>query len=152
MAASPQTQPAVPPGAPGRTRGQLASEIADGLVGLWRERSGPGPRRARAHVTDAHVTCLFEGTLTPAERTPLESGRVELVRSGRDEFRASLQGEAVALVERVTGRLVVAALGDSLAEPDHAAQVFVLGQEQPSATTGPGADAVALRAAAANPE
>jgi len=127
MAAEPQPIPVVP----GRTRGQLASEIADGLVKLWRERSGTGPRRARAHVTDAHVTCLFEGTLTPAERTLVHRGRTDLVRAQREELRASLHVEAVALVERVTGRLVLAALGDSLAEPDHAVQVFVLGQAAP---------------------
>jgi anti-anti-sigma factor len=135
MAAEPHLPPVAPPPAtvPGRTRGQLASEIADGLVRLWRERSGTGPRRARAHVTDSHVTCLFEGALTPAERTLTARGRADLVRAQRDELRASLQAEAVALVEQVTGRRVVAALGDSLAEPDHAAQVFVLGGARPLA-------------------
>src|SRR3954452_4616289 len=136
MAASPQTQPGVPPGAPGRTRGQLASEIADGLVQLWRERSGTGPRRARAHVTDAHVTALFEGTLTPAERTLVARGRGALVRAQREELRASLEREAIALVERVTGHPVVAALGDALVEPDHATQVFVLGPALPEPPPG----------------
>jgi anti-anti-sigma factor len=131
MATSPQTPPAVPPGAPGRTRGQLAAEIADGLVQLWRERSGTGPRRARAHVTDAHVTALFEGTLTPAERTLVARGRAGLVRAQREELRASMEAEATALVERVTGHPVVAALGDALVEPDHATQVFVLGPPLP---------------------
>src|SRR5215213_3896527 len=140
MAASPQSTPVVPPAVPGRTRGQLASEIADGLVKLWRERSGAGPRRARAHVTDGHVTVLFEGTLTPAERTLAARGRHELVRAQRDELRASLQGEATALVERVTGRLVVAAMGDVLVEPDHATQVFVLG----TALSDPSPDVAAV--------
>jgi anti-sigma B factor antagonist len=134
MAAEPHTPPVPPPATvPGRTRGQLASEIADGLVKLWRERSGTGPRRARAHVTDSHVTCLFEGTLTPAERTLAARGRADLVRAQRDELRASLQGEAIVLVEQVTGRRVVAALGDSVVEPDHAVQVFVLGGPRPVA-------------------
>jgi anti-sigma B factor antagonist len=135
MAAEPHT-PVAPPLVPGRTRGQLASEIADGLVKLWRDRSGTGPRRARAHVTDTHVTVLFEGTLTPAERTLVGRGRHDLVRGQREELRASLQGEGVALVERVTGRLVVASLGDALIEPDHAVQVFVLGQASPAGGAG----------------
>lgn len=139
MASSPQSQPAVPPAVPGRTRGQLASEIADGLVQLWRERSGTGPRRARAHVTDAHVTVLFEGTLTPAERTLVARGRAGLVRAQREELRASLEEEARALVERVTGHAVVAVLGDALVDPDHATQVFVLGPPP-----DPGAAAAAL--------
>jgi anti-anti-sigma factor len=130
MAADPGTPPAAPPASPpvagGRTRGQLASEIADGLVRLWRERSGTGPRRARAHVTESHVTCLFEGTLTPAERTLAARGRADLVRRQRDELRASLERDAIALVERVTGRPVAAALGDARVDPDFAAQVFVL--------------------------
>jgi anti-sigma B factor antagonist len=135
MATEPPTTPVAPPaGVPGRTRGQLASEIADGLVRLWRERSGTGPRRARAHVTDSHVTCLFEGTLTPAERTLAARGRADLVRAQRDELRASLQAEAIVLVEQVTGRRVLAALGDSVVEPDHAVQVFVLGGQRPLAT------------------
>jgi anti-anti-sigma factor len=139
MAVDPTNRPggAPPAGAlAARTRGQLASEIADGLVRLWRERSGTGPRRARAHVTDGHVTCLFEGTLTPAERTLAERGRGDLVRAQREELRASLLAEAIALVERVTGRLVVAAMGDSLVEPDHATQVSVLGQAGPAVATG----------------
>jgi len=146
MAVDPTNTPLGGPAAAaiaGRTRGQLASEIADGLVRLWRERSGTGPRRARAHVTDGHVTCLFEGTLTPAERTLAHRGRTDLVRAQREELRASLQAESVALVERVTGRLVVAALGDSLVEPDHATQVFVLGQARPVAAAAPAAGTAA---------
>jgi anti-anti-sigma factor len=135
MAAEPQQHAAgTPATVPGRTRGQLASEIADGLVRLWRERSGTGPRRARAHVTESHVTCLFEGALTPAERTLAARGRGDLVRAQRDELRASLHADATSLVEQVTGRRVVAALGDSLAEPDHSVQVFVLGEPLPVAT------------------
>jgi anti-anti-sigma factor len=133
MAAEPHTTPVAPATVPGKTRGQLASEIADGLVKLWRERSGTGPRRARAHVTDSHVTCLFEGTLTPAERTLAARGRSDLVRAQREELRASLQSDAIVLVEQVTGRRVVAALGDCLVEPDHAVQVFVLGGPRPLA-------------------
>jgi anti-sigma B factor antagonist len=139
MAAEPHTMPvAPPPTVPGRTRGQLASEIADGLVKLWRERSGTGPRRARAHVTDSHVTCLFEGTLTPAERTLAARGRADLVRAQRDELRASLQGDAILLVEQVTGRRVLAALGDCVVEPDHAVQTFVLGGPRPLAAAAVG--------------
>jgi anti-anti-sigma factor len=96
------------------------------------------------------VTCLFEGTLTPAERTLVARGRIDLVRAQREELRGSLQGDAVALVERVTGRVVVASLGDSLVEPDHAAQVFVLGQAHP--LTAPVAPAAATLAADAIPE
>src|SRR4051812_16800632 len=152
MAADPRTPPLTSPPVPGRTRGQLASEIADGLVRLWRERSGTGPRRARAHVTDSHVTCLFEGTLTPAERTLAQRGRSDLVREQRNELRASLQGEAIALVERVTGRLVVAAMGDSLVEPDHATEVFVLGQARPAAVAGPATGTGAVTVADAIPD
>jgi anti-sigma B factor antagonist len=110
-----------------RTRGQLANQIANGLVRLWRERAGVGPQRARAHVTETAVTCLMEGTLTAAERTLAASGRSELVRRQRDELRGVLRDDASELVQRVTGRRVLCMLGDTSVEPDHAVDVFVLG-------------------------
>ena len=47
-------------------------------------------------------------------------------------------------MERVTGHPVVAALGDALADPDHATQVFVLGPapDPGAATSGSAADAI----------
>jgi anti-anti-sigma factor len=109
------------------TRGQLANQIANGLVRLWRERAGVGPQRARAHVTETSVACLMEGTLTAAERTLATSGRGELVRRQRDELRRVLRDDASELVEGVTGRRVLCVLGDTSVEPDHAVDVFVLG-------------------------
>jgi anti-sigma B factor antagonist len=114
-----------------RTRGQLASEIANGIVRLWRDRAGTGPKRARAHVTDGFVTCVMEGTLTPAERTLADAGRADLVRRQRAELRWSMRDDAVALVERITGRRVLSALGDTAVEPDHAVDVFILGEDLP---------------------
>jgi anti-anti-sigma factor len=110
-----------------QTRGQLANQIANGLVRLWRERAGVGPQRARAHVTETSVTCLMEGTLTAAERTLATTGRGELVRRQRDVLRRVVRPDACELVERVTGRRVLCMLGDTSVEPDHAVDVFVLG-------------------------
>jgi anti-sigma B factor antagonist len=124
---------ALPPAPAGResteaqTRGQVANQIANGLVRLWRERAGVGPQRARAHVTETSVTCLMEGTLTAAERTLATTGRSELVRRQRDVLRQVLSADASELVERVTGRRVLCMLGDTSVEPDHAVDVFVLG-------------------------
>ncbi|MCW3050418.1 MAG: hypothetical protein JWO74_4702 [Solirubrobacterales bacterium] len=134
-----------------RTRGQMANQIANGLVGLWRERAGVGPQRARAHVTETSVTCLMEGTLTAAERTLAVSGRTELVRRQRDELRRILRPDASRLVERVTGRQVLCMLGDTSVDPDHAVDVFVLGDPVDGGGGPPGGEGEGRRRRAPAP-
>jgi uncharacterized protein YbcI len=83
--------------------------ISNGMVRLYKEALGRGPRRARTSYAgpDALVVVLSH-TLTTAERTLAELGEHRLLQQNRLAIQAALESRARALVEAVLGRGTVA--------------------------------------------
>ena len=111
----------------GRTvpKSEAAREISRAMVSLFKKYTGRGPSFARTHIHEELVVTVLGDTMTPAEQTLKGEDRAEMVREQRRVFQDAFRREAIAMVEEITGRRVVAFLSDHAVEPDYASEVFV---------------------------
>jgi uncharacterized protein YbcI len=107
-------------------RESVASEVSNTIVSLLKRNTGRGPVKAKTTLGPDTVLCILQDTLTQAEKTLVESGRVERVLSTRHDFQEIMREEACAAVERLTGRRVISFMSDNNIDPDMSAEVFVL--------------------------
>lgn len=103
-----------------------AAQISRGIVNLVSEYTGRGPTRARTTIDQDRVSVLLEDTLTRGERTLVERGDLDTVMAMRASYQRAMGPEAIALVEGVLGRRVVAFMSANHADPDYAVEFFVL--------------------------
>ena len=117
---------------PGQSRhhtGEVRSAISEGVVALLKDFYGTGPTQAKTYVVEDLIVCLLRGGFTRVEQTLREAGRGQAVVSQRMEFQDVMRERFVALVERTTGRQVVAVMAGSQQDPDMLCEVFVLAPE-----------------------
>jgi uncharacterized protein YbcI len=108
------------------TTGSLNRDISRALVALFKEATGRGPGRARTYLEDGVVLTVLHDTMTKAERTLKDENLEDHVRSLRRIFQGTFRDEAIAVVERLTGRKVLAFLSDHAVNPDYAIEAFIL--------------------------
>ena len=72
------------------------------------------------------LTVYLEDIYTPAERTLIEAGRHEAVKSTRQEFQMTMRDPFTEAVEQATGRTVIAFMSQVHFDPDMAVEIFVL--------------------------
>jgi uncharacterized protein YbcI len=65
-------------------------------------------------------------TLTKGEQSLVRGGKAEVVLSGRRAFQDTMKGDAIASVEELSGRRVVAFMSNNHIDPDLAVEVFIL--------------------------
>jgi uncharacterized protein YbcI len=106
--------------------GSMTAAISNAAVQIVAEYTGRGPTKARTSIHDDVVLILMQDTLTKAERSLLKAGQVEFVLETRQRFQATMREDLVDAVERLTSRDVIAFMSTNHAEPDMAAEVFVL--------------------------
>lgn len=109
-----------------RQDGHLAVAISNLVVRVLRERTGRGPTKARAHVTEDLIAVILQDTLTTADRTLVATGKSEVLLATRRAFRDTMRAELVAGVEELTGRTVIAFFCDHSFDPDIALEFFLL--------------------------
>jgi uncharacterized protein YbcI len=108
------------------TTGAVAAAISSAIVKLVREYTGRGPTKARTYMTGDLVSTVLQDTLTMGERSLVRDGEQELVISTRKAFQRTMESEMIAIVERLSGRRVLAFLSDNHVDPDIAVESFVL--------------------------
>jgi uncharacterized protein YbcI len=82
-------------------------EVANAVVGLFKEQFGRGPTKARANwAGDDVLTVVLEDTLTPAEKNLAKLGEHQRLRDTRSFFQYSSVREFCEPIERITGRKV----------------------------------------------
>lgn len=104
----------------------LNRDISRAMVALFKESTGRGPNRARTYIEDSLVVTVLYDTMTKAEKTLKDENREDTVRSLRRIFQGTFRDDAIEIVERLTGRKVLAFLSDHAVEPDYAIEAFVL--------------------------
>lgn len=108
------------------TTGAVAAAISSAIVKLVREYTGRGPTKARTYIMDDLVATILQDTLTMGERSLVRDGERELVLNTRKAFQRTMESEMIAVVERFSGRRVLAFLSDNHVDPDVAVEAFVL--------------------------
>jgi uncharacterized protein YbcI len=103
-----------------------AQAIANGIVQLLAEYTGRGPTHARTTMNGDFIAVVLRDGLTKAERRLVAAGHHDAVLDMRRRIQSAMREEAVAVVERVTGRRVEAFMSDNHIDPDLAIETFVL--------------------------
>jgi uncharacterized protein YbcI len=122
----PRSNQSGPPGVPGGPETSAGPAISSELESLMNDYLGRGPTRARTYCSDDMIICVLEDELTKAERNLAALGREDEVREIRHLFHGALRDQAIAAVERVTGRRVISFMSDHDVGRDLGAQIFVL--------------------------
>ena len=104
----------------------LNLEVSGMMVGLLKGYLGRGPTKARTVASENVVVCLMGETLTKAEHTLVEDQKASYVREMRRTFQDTMEADAKARMEELSGRRVVSFLSDHDVIQDLAVEVFVL--------------------------
>jgi uncharacterized protein YbcI len=106
--------------------GRLNAAIANEIGRIVSDFTGRGPTKSRAFVHDNVALCLFEDSMTKAERSLVASGKDDVVRLLRDTSQRAMEVELRAAVERLTGQKVLSFLSGTATGGDASVEVFVL--------------------------
>jgi uncharacterized protein YbcI len=107
-------------------QGMLGAEISNALVAMLHRYTGRGPTRARTTIANNIVVCVMGQTLTKGEQMLANDGKDEIVLSGRRAYQDTMKAAAVASVEELSGRKVIAFMSTNHIEPDLAVEIFIL--------------------------
>lgn len=103
-----------------------AAQISNRMVQLLHLYTGRGPTKARTTLNSNLVAVTFHDTLTRGEQSLVAAGQTDTVRMMRRNFHDAMEIEAVAAVEEILGRTVVACLSDVKPEANVAGLMFLL--------------------------
>jgi len=115
-------------------RGPLAASISTGVVHVFTEHTGRGPTRVRTTIDGDLVVVVLHDGQTKAERSLVRAGREDTVLHLRSVFQETMSADLIAVVERLTRRKVQAFMSANHADPDAAAEIFMLDGEVDTAT------------------
>jgi uncharacterized protein YbcI len=111
------------------TGSSIQLEIANAVVRANKELFGRGPTKARVILQSDVVICVMGNCLTTAERTLVQNGRREAVALLRHEMHTVACPTLARIVERVTGRRVVACTAGMDLDADEQVSTFRLDGE-----------------------
>ena len=103
-------------------------KITEAVVRLLRDSTGRGPTSASTAIAGSLAVVTLVDCLTKAEKTLAGSGERVVAREMRDAVHRGIRDDAVAVVEKVTGRPVDAYLTAQEFDPDVAILAFYLGR------------------------
>jgi uncharacterized protein YbcI len=104
--------------------GELLSAISTEIVGMLREHYGRGPMKAKTYVLDDLIVCVLRNGHTPLEESMMEGGESDGVLSMRRDFQRLMGEKYKDVIERLTGRKVVAFLSQTHMDPDITMEIF----------------------------
>jgi uncharacterized protein YbcI len=107
-------------------QGRRAAMISDGLVHLHKEYYGRGPTEAKTFLVNDTVIALLRGGFTPIEKALIAEGQGERVHEMRRSFQHLMRERFEAIVEKATGRRVIAYMSQIHSDPDIALECFTL--------------------------
>lgn len=108
------------------SRGGLLMALSNAMVGLKKRYYGKGPEKARTFINENYVFCAMEAVLTTSEKTLIEAGEDDLVRTYRLKFEEVMAKTTTEAVEQLTGRKVLSYHSQIVFRPDRAFEIFVL--------------------------
>jgi uncharacterized protein YbcI len=107
-------------------RARQATAVGNAITKLHREYYGRGATTTRTLYQRNFVIAFLEDIYTPVERTLIEAGSHEDVKTTRQAFQMAMRERFSAAVEEITGRRVLQFMSQVSFEPDMAAEIFVL--------------------------
>jgi len=114
-----------------KTQGALGLQISNEIVGLLRTHGGRGPTKCKTYFDDDLIIVLLRGGFTVAEQTMFEAGKWLSVRDAKHAFQDSIEVQLTSVVERITGRKVLAFMSASHQNPDLMIEAFLMHEPAP---------------------
>jgi uncharacterized protein YbcI len=109
--------------------GSVRAAVATAMVGLKKKYYGRGPTAAKAWFLDDYLFVAMEGGLTANEKTLLEDGKADLVRTYRLSFQETMCETTTGAIEELTGRRVLTYHSQISFEPTRSYEIFLLAPE-----------------------
>jgi uncharacterized protein YbcI len=106
--------------------GPLLAEISNRIVQMVREHYGKGPLRAKTYMLDNLVVSVMQDGFTAIEKTMMGGGEQEQVLEMRRDFQRLMRERYTEMIERLTGRKVLAFLSQTHVEPDLTVEMFLM--------------------------
>lgn len=105
-------------------------KIARELVRVQEDSYGTGTRSTRVLIGEDAVVAILDIELSIAERTLLDAGKSEAIKTMRESYQLAIGPTFAAIVERATGRKVASFLSSVSIEPLFAVEIFRLEPER----------------------
>lgn len=119
---------------PGIDRAAIAAAISEQITAIHEESYDTPVKRVVTNVLDEVVLVILDIELSVIEQRMIEYGRGSLVHDMRHAVQTAEEASFTAVVERATGRRVVAFSSHTHLDPSFAAELFRL---SPAATDPP---------------
>ncbi len=78
------------------------------------------------------LACVLGGVYTDVEKTMIEIQRATVVKDTRSAFQTAMQHKFIVVVERLSGRDVLAFISNHHVGPDIEIELFMLAGERPN--------------------
>jgi uncharacterized protein YbcI len=106
----------------------LLAAVTEAMVALHRRYHHRAPVSAKTlFLGDDLLACVLGGVYTDVEKTLIELQRAPIVQENRSAFQQAMQHKFIAVVERLSGRAVLAFISNQHVGPDVEIELFVLG-------------------------
>jgi uncharacterized protein YbcI len=105
----------------------LLAAVTPAIVALHQRYHHRDPMTAKTLLLgDDLLACVLGGVYTDVEQTMIELQRTALVHETRSVFHTAMQRRFIAVVERLSGRRVLAFISNHHVGPDLEIQLFLL--------------------------
>jgi uncharacterized protein YbcI len=106
--------------------GERLAAISNEIVTIFAEYYGRGPTKAKTYSFDNYLITVLEDILTTVERTLVERGEEDLVRTVRLTFQEATAERFTSAVSELAGRRVVGYHSQVTFNPSIGFEIFVL--------------------------
>jgi uncharacterized protein YbcI len=106
--------------------GERLAAVSNAIVNIFAEFYGRGPTKAKTYSFDNYLVTVLEDILTTVERTLVERGEEDLVRTVRLTFQEATAERFTSAVSEITGRDVVGYHSQVTFNPSVGFEIFVL--------------------------
>jgi uncharacterized protein YbcI len=106
---------------------ELTAAVTDAMVTLHQRYHHRKPVTAKTLMLgDDLIACVLGGVYTDVEKTMIELQRSTIVQETRNEFQNAMQHKFIQLIERLSGRNVLAFISNHHVGPDLEIELFLL--------------------------
>lgn len=117
----------------------LLAAVTDELVALHQRYHHRIPVTAKTLMLgDDLMACVMGGVYTDVEKTMIELQHTVTVQETRSAFQAAMQHKFIDVVERLSGRGVLAFVSNQHVGPDIEIELFMLTTDESSSPVSPG--------------
>jgi len=105
----------------------LLDAVTEAMIALHERYHHRKPVTAKSQLLgDDLLVCVLGGVYTDVEKTMIELQKQTVVQETRSDFQRAMQHKFIEVVERLSGRSVLAFISNSHVGPDLEMEIFML--------------------------